>query len=395
MSVISPAPETASPKPETALRIGPIELSSPVVLAPMAGITNTAFRRLCREYGAGLYVTEMVTTRALVERNPKTMRIIHHEPYETPRSVQLYGVDPVTMGQAVRMLVEEDRADHIDLNFGCPVPKVTRKGGGSALPWKQDLFTSIVTTAVTEAARRDVPVTVKMRKGIDADHTTFLDAAETARNAGVAAVALHGRTAADLYSGTADWDAIARLKDHLGDTVPVLGNGDIFAAEDALDMMAKTGCDGVVIGRGCQGRPWLFGDLANALNGSDERHRPGLAEVARAVHKHGEYLVDHFEDEFLGVRDLRKHIAWYFKGYPVGGELRSQLAMVSSLEELAGLLDQLDKDAPYPGAAAEGSRGRTTRPKKPHLPEGWLDSRIFDPSGKSLLSEAELDISGG
>jgi len=361
----------------------------------MAGITNTAFRRLCREYGAGLYVTEMVTTRALVERNPKTMRIIHHEPYETPRSVQLYGVDPVTMGQAVRMLVEEDRADHIDLNFGCPVPKVTRKGGGSALPWKQDLFKSIVTTAVTEAARRDVPVTVKMRKGIDADHTTFLDAAETARNAGVAAVALHGRTAADLYSGTADWDAIARLKDHLGDTVPVLGNGDIFAAEDALDMMAKTGCDGVVIGRGCQGRPWLFGDLANALNGSDERHRPGLAEVARAVYKHGEYLVDHFEDEFLGVRDLRKHIAWYFKGYPVGGELRSQLAMVSSLEELAGLLDQLDKTAPYPGEAAEGSRGRTTRPKKPHLPEGWLDSRIFDPSGKSLLSEAELDISGG
>ena len=395
MSVISPAPETKSPKPEPALRIGPIELSSPVVLAPMAGITNTAFRRLCREYGAGLYVTEMVTTRALVERSPKTMRIIHHEPYETPRSVQLYGVDPVTMGQAVRMLVEEDRADHIDLNFGCPVPKVTRKGGGSALPWKQDLFTSIVTTAVTEAARRDVPVTVKMRKGIDADHTTFLDAAETARNAGVAAVALHGRTAADLYSGTADWDAIARLKDHLGDTVPVLGNGDIFAAEDALDMMAKTGCDGVVIGRGCQGRPWLFGDLANALGGSDERHRPGLAAVARAVYKHGEYLVDHFEDEFLGVRDLRKHIAWYFKGYPVGGELRSQLAMVSSLEELAGLLDQLDKNAPYPGEAAEGSRGRTTRPKKPHLPEGWLDSRIFDPSGKSLLSEAELDISGG
>ena len=395
MSVISPAPETASPTPETALRIGPIELSSPVVLAPMAGITNTAFRRLCREYGAGLYVTEMVTTRALVERSPKTMRIIHHEPYETPRSVQLYGVDPVTMGQAVRMLVEEDRADHIDLNFGCPVPKVTRKGGGSALPWKQDLFKSIVTTAVTEAARRDVPVTVKMRIGIDADHTTFLDAGETARNAGVAAVALHGRTAADLYSGTANWDAIARLKDHLGDTVPVLGNGDIFAAEDALDMMAKTGCDGVVIGRGCQGRPWLFGDLANALGGSDERHRPGLAAVARAVYKHGEYLVDHFEDEFLGVRDLRKHIAWYFKGYPVGGELRSQLAMVSSLEELAGLLDQLDKDAPYPGEAAEGSRGRTTRPKKPHLPEGWLDSRIFDPSGKSLLSEAELDISGG
>ncbi|WP_339392897.1 tRNA dihydrouridine synthase DusB [Brevibacterium metallidurans] len=376
------------------LRIGPIELSSPVVLAPMAGITNTAFRRLCREYGAGLYVTEMVTSRALVERSPKSMRIIHHEPYETPRSVQLYGVDPVTIGQAVRMLVDEDRADHIDLNFGCPVPKVTRKGGGSALPWKQDLFTSIVTTAVREADRGGIPLTVKMRKGIDADHHTYLDAGETARNAGVAAIALHGRTTADLYSGTADWDAIARLKDHLGDTVPVLGNGDIFSAEDALEMMARTGCDGVVIGRGCQGRPWLFGDLANALNGSAERHRPGLTEVARAVRLHGEYLVDYYGEEFYGVRDLRKHIAWYFKGYPVGGDLRSRLAMVSSLAELDGLLNELD-DAPYPGEAAEGSRGRTTRPKRPHLPEGWLDSRVFDLSGTALLAEAELDISGG
>lgn len=390
MSVIS---ESTSPAVKP-LRIGPIELSSPVVLAPMAGITNTAFRRLCREYGAGLYVTEMVTSRALVERSPKSMRIIHHEPYETPRSVQLYGVDPVTIGQAVRMLVDEDRADHIDLNFGCPVPKVTRKGGGSALPWKQDLFTSIVTTAVREADRGGIPLTVKMRKGIDADHHTYLDAGETARNAGVAAIALHGRTTADLYSGTADWDAIARLKDHLGDTVPVLGNGDIFSAEDALDMMARTGCDGVVIGRGCQGRPWLFGDLANALNGSAERHRPGLTEVARAVRLHGEYLVDYYGEEFYGVRDLRKHIAWYFKGYPVGGDLRSRLAMVSSLEELDGLLAELD-DAPYPGEAAEGSRGRTTRPKRPHLPEGWLDSRVFDASGTALLAEAELDISGG
>ncbi|GAA1540371.1 tRNA dihydrouridine synthase DusB [Brevibacterium picturae] len=395
VSVISPAPESVSPATVEPLRIGPIELPSPVVLAPMAGITNTAFRRLCREYGGGLYVTEMVTSRALVERSPKSMRIIRHEPFETPRSVQLYGVDPVTIGQAVRMLVEEDRADHIDLNFGCPVPKVTRKGGGSALPWKKDLFESIVTTAVAEADRGGIPLTVKMRKGIDKDHQTFLDAGEMARNAGVAAVALHGRSAADLYSGQADWDAIARLKDHLGDTVPVLGNGDIFAAEDALEMMRKTGCDGVVIGRGCQGRPWLFGDLENALSGSDERFRPGLAEVARAVYKHGEYLAEYYEDEFYGVRDLRKHIAWYFKGYPVGGDLRRQLAMVSSLEELAGLLAQLDHDAPYPGTDAEGSRGRTTRPKKPHLPEGWLDSRIFDVSGKSLLSEAELDISGG
>ncbi len=382
---------TAAP----ALRIGDIELDSPVVLAPMAGITNTAFRRLCREYGAGLYVTEMVTSRALVERSPKSMRIIHHEPYEVPRSVQLYGVDPVTIGQAVRMLVDEDRADHIDLNFGCPVPKVTRKGGGSALPWKLDLFTDIVTTAVREASRGDIPLTIKMRKGIDADHLTYLDAGRIAAEAGVAAMTLHGRTTADLYSGTADWEAIARLKDLIGDAVPVLGNGDIFAAEDAVDMMAQTGCDGVVIGRGCQGRPWLFGDLAAALNGGDERIRPNLGQVADVVYTHGVYLTEYYDDEFYGVRDLRKHIAWYFKGYPVGGQARRKLAMVSSLAELRGLLDELDRDAPYPGADAEGSRGRTTRPKRPHLPEGWLDSREMNPERSAELAEAELDVSGG
>ncbi len=382
---------TAAP----ALRIGDIELDSPVVLAPMAGITNTAFRRLCREYGAGLYVTEMVTSRALVERSPKSMRIIHHEPYEVPRSVQLYGVDPVTIGQAVRMLVDEDRADHIDLNFGCPVPKVTRKGGGSALPWKLDLFTDIVTTAVREASRGDIPLTIKMRKGIDADHLTYLDAGRIAAEAGVAAMTLHGRTTADLYSGTADWEAIARLKDLIGDAVPVLGNGDIFAAEDAVDMMAQTGCDGVVIGRGCQGRPWLFGDLAAALNGGDERIRPNLGQVADVVYTHGVYLTEYYDDEFYGVRDLRKHIAWYFKGYPVGGQARRKLAMVSSLAELRGLLDELDRDAPYPGADAEGSRGRTTRPKRPHLPVGWLDSREMNPERSAELAEAELDVSGG
>ena len=390
----APAP-TAKEAARPALRIGPIELSSPVVLAPMAGITNTAFRRLCREYGAGLYVTEMVTSRALVERSPKSMRIIHHEPYETPRSVQLYGVDPVTIGQAVRMLVEEDRADHIDLNFGCPVPKVTRKGGGSALPWKTDLFTAIVTTAVREASRGGIPLTIKMRKGIDADHLTYLEAGRIARDAGVAAITLHGRTTADLYSGQADWDAIARLKDHLGDTVPVLGNGDIFAAEDALEMMRTTGCDGVVIGRGCQGRPWLFGDLAHAFAGSAERIRPDLGAVADAVHTHGVYLAEYYGDEFYGVRDLRKHIAWYFKGYPVGGEARRALAMVSSLAELREHLDGLDRSAPYPGRDAEGSRGRTTRPKRPHLPEGWLDSRVMEESRRADLALAELDVSGG
>src|SRR5690606_19903479 len=234
--------------PARALSIGPIVLDAPVVLAPMAGITNTAFRRLCREYGAGLYVSEMITTRALVERNATTLRLIRHHESETPRSIQLYGVDPATTEAAVRILVEEDRADHIDLNFGCPVPKVTRKGGGAALPWKLGLFRDIVTRAARAAG--DVPLTVKMRKGIDSDHLTYLDAGRIAEDAGVAAVALHARTAAEFYSGTADWEAITNLKQAVT-SIPVLGNGDIWSGADAQRMMAETGCDGVVVGRGC------------------------------------------------------------------------------------------------------------------------------------------------
>ncbi|VXB09586.1 tRNA dihydrouridine synthase DusB [Citricoccus sp. K5] len=378
-----------------ALQLGPLIVETPVVLAPMAGITNNAFRRLCREYGGGLYVSEMVTARALVERRAESLRIIHHDPDETPRSVQLYSVDPVTTGQAVRMLVEEDRADHIDLNFGCPVPKVTKRGGGSALPWKSELFASIIGAAVREASKKDIPVTVKMRRGIDEDHLTYLDAGRTARSLGVAAVALHGRTMEQHYSGQADWDSIARLREALPD-IPVLGNGDIWSAEDAIAMVRQTGVDGVVVGRGCQGRPWLFGDLQNAFEGSDERFRPGLAKVADTFYRHAELLVDTFGgDEGKALRDVRKHVAWYFKGYQVGGELRARLAQVPDLATLRELLDELDPHAPYPGPDAEGPRGRAGSPKRPHLPEGWLDSRELNAEQKSLIQAAELDVSGG
>jgi len=387
---------TATLAPARALRIGPIELEAPVVLAPMAGITNTAFRRLCREYGAGLYVSEMITSRALVERNATTMRLITHHASETPRSIQLYGVDPATVEGAVRILVEEDRADHIDLNFGCPVPKVTRKGGGAALPWKLELFRDIVSRAATAAG--EIPLTIKMRKGIDSDHLTFLDAGRIAEDAGVAAVALHARTAAEFYSGNADWSAIAALKNAVT-SVPVLGNGDIWSAEDAVRMMDETGCDGVVVGRGCLGRPWLFGDLARALG------TPGSAPsapvdatlgfVAAAFRRHAELLVEFFEDEVRGCRDIRKHVAWYFKGYPVGGETRAALATVSSLDEIDRLLATLEKDAPYPGSAAEGQRGRAGTPKRPALPEGWLDSRGVGSDASSALADAEMDHSGG
>lgn len=376
------------------LRIGPITVDTPVVLAPMAGVTNAAFRRLCRESGAGLYVAEMVTSRALVERGEESMRIISFEPDEQPRSVQVYGVDPATVRAAVHLIASEDRADHVDLNFGCPVPKVTRRGGGAVLPWKRDLFRAIVQGAVEAAAPYGVPVTVKMRKGIDEDHLTYLEAGLVAQEVGVAAVSLHGRTAADYYSGTADWDAIARLKQTVTD-IPVLGNGDIWSAEDALAMVEHTGCDGVVVGRGCQGRPWLFADLVAAFAGRPERVRPGLGEVARVIRRHAELMVAHFGDESKALREMRKHMAWYFKGYVVGGELRARFGLVSTLAELDDLIAQLDLSQPYPGEPAEGQRGRAGAPKRPILPEGWLDSRELSEDFRRALHEAELSVSGG
>jgi nifR3 family TIM-barrel protein len=367
----------------------------------MAGITNTAFRRLCREYGGGLYVSEMVTSRALVERTEESMRLIGHHESEGTRSVQLYGVDPKTIAEAVTMLVAENRADHIDLNFGCPVPKVTRKGGGAALPYKQDLFSAIVNAAVKAAG--DIPVTVKMRKGIDADHLTFIDAGKAARDAGVAAVALHARTASEYYSGNADWSAIAELKNSLGD-VQVLGNGDIWSAGDAIRMMRETGCNGVVVGRGCLGRPWLFADLQAAFEeyaknpNSDaaiDPIQPNLGEVAQAFKKHAELLVEFFESEERACRDIRKHVAWYFKGYPVGGEFRAALAQVESLTQMDDILGTIDWTAPYPGELAEGPRGRLGGAKVCALPENWLQSRELVGDQRKVLLEAELSVSGG
>jgi len=386
-------PEASSAPAAPQLSIGPIPLSVPVVLAPMAGITNTAFRRLCREYGAGLYVSEMITSRALVERTPESLRLIRHHESETTRSIQLYSVDPVTAGEAARFLVGEGLADHIDMNFGCPVPKVTRKGGGAALPWKLAHFRSIVEQTVKAAG--DIPVTVKMRKGIDADHLTYLEAAKAAEGAGVSAIALHARTAADFYSGHADWSAIGTLKETIT-SVPVLGNGDIWSADDAVRMVAETGCDGIVVGRGCLGRPWLFGDLAAAFRGEQHKAMPSLGEVGDAFRRHAELLVDFFDgDELRGCRDIRKHVAWYFKGYPVGGELRARLASVESLQQLDDLLGELDRDEPYPGEAAEGQRGRAGTPKKPALPERWLDSRELSSVESADVAAAELHNSGG
>jgi nifR3 family TIM-barrel protein len=379
------------------LAIGPIRPAVPVVLAPMAGITNMAYRRLCREQGAGVFVSEMITSRALVERTPGSMLLIQSHPTESVRSIQLYGVDPVTVREAVKMLVAENYADHIDLNFGCPVPKVTRKGGGAALPWKRTLFRNIVEEAVKAAG--DIPLTVKMRKGIDADHLTFIEAGKSAEGAGASAIALHGRTASEFYSGHADWNAIGELKAAIS-SVPVLGNGDIWSAEDAVRMVEQTDCDGVVVGRGCLGRPWLFADLEAAFReraGEVTNHshvQPTLGEVAITLRRHLVLLTEFLGDEGHASRDIRKHMAWYFKGYPVG-ELRAQFAQVTSLAHLDDLIVQLDLDAPYPGQDAEGQRGRQGTPKKPTLPHRWLDSQELSAAEQCVVSEAEIDASGG
>jgi nifR3 family TIM-barrel protein len=369
------------------LRIGSFVSDTPVVLAPMAGITNAGFRRLCREQGAGIYDCEMITSRGIVEKNPLTFRMIAFDADEQPRSMQLYGVDPAAMGLAVRTIVERDLADHIDMNFGCPVPKVTRRGGGAALPYKRKLFERIVRAAVDNAG--SVPVTVKMRIGIDDERHTYLDAARRAADAGVAAVALHARTAAQRYSGTADWSAIARLRDAMPAELPVLGNGDIFSAADALAMVTQTGCDGVVVGRGCLGRPWLFGDLEAAFAGRPLPEPPNLGQVAATMRRHAVLLIEHMGDH-KGIRDMRKHIAWYLKGFPVGSDLRRRLGMVSSIDELDELLTQLDPDIAFP-PDADGPRGRQGSAGRVVLPEHWLD----DPDDATVPLGAELEHSGG
>jgi nifR3 family TIM-barrel protein len=366
----------------TDLRLGPLRVTTPVVLAPMAGITNAAYRRLCREQGAGLYVGEMTTSRGIVERDETTLRMLVFDELEDVRSVQLYGTDPVYVGKATEILCAEYGVAHVDLNFGCPVPKVTRKGGGGALPWKRRLLGEILEAAVRAATPYDVPVTMKTRMGIDAEHLTYLDAGRIAQESGCAAIALHARTVDQAYSGRADWTAITQLVAHVD--IPVLGNGDIWEAADALRMVRETGAAGVVVGRGCLGRPWLFRDLAAAFAGpqntvpeeqakrASRRELPSLGEVAAMMRRHAELLCHHMGEE-RGCKELRKHIAWYLKGFTAGGELRNSLALVSSLAALDDLLSRLDPDEPFPVAALGTPRGRQGSPRRVVLPHGWLD----------------------
>jgi nifR3 family TIM-barrel protein len=372
------------------LQLGQVTVDTPVVLAPMAGITNAAYRRLCAEQGAGLYVCEMITSRGLVEGDETTRRMLVFDEAEQVRSVQLYGTDPVYVGKAAEILCAEFGVAHIDLNFGCPVPKVTRKGGGGALPWKRGLLGEILTAAVAAATPYGVPVTMKTRKGLDADHLTFLDAGRIAQDAGVAAIALHGRTVEQAYSGQADWDAIAELVAHVD--IPVLGNGDIWEAQDALRMVEETGCAGVVVGRGCLGRPWLFRDLAAAFAGEDVATLPSLGEVRTMMRRHAELLSEHMGED-RGCKEFRKHVSWYLKGFRAGGALRHSLALVDSLAALDVLLAGLDPDEPFPVAELGTPRGRQGAPRKRvALPDGWLDDQ--DGSGSHLREDA-TEVTGG
>ena len=369
-----------------ALKIGPVAVDPPVVLAPMAGVTNTAFRTLCAQHGAGLYVSEMVSARALVEGNARTTRMLEFSDAEPIRSIQLYGTEPVSVAAATRRLVDEVGIAHLDLNMGCPVPKVTRLGGGAALPLRTRLFADLVSAAVRAAG--PVPVTVKMRMGADAGRLSYLSAGRVAADCGVAAVALHARTAEELYSGRAHWDAIGELKQAVTD-VPVLGNGDIWTAADAVAMMRQTAADGVVIGRGCLGRPWLFGDLAAALAGRPSAPAPDLGGVVDVMARHVRLLVEHFGDETVGVRDFRKHIGWYLTGYPAGGLARRSLTAARTVTQLVEGLATLDRSVRLPAAAQGLPRGPAHGPRRVTLPEGWLDGDDTD------LAVAELMVSGG
>ena len=370
-------------------RPGAVVVDPPVVLAPMAGVTNAAFRRLCYEQGAGLAVCEMLTAQGLVAGNDHSAEMLTFWDEEPHRSVQLYGSDPDALWVAVGIVIEGFGASHVDLNFGCPVPKVTRRGGGGALPWKLGLTRALIEAAVRSADRFGVPVTVKTRIGLDDEHETFLDVGRLAQDAGAAAICLHARTVAQAYSGDADWSAIARLVSAVD--IPVLGNGDIWEGADAARMMRETGCAGVEVGRGALGRPWLFADIAAALHASENSTTlPTLGEVCALLRRHARWLSD-LMGETHACKDIRKHTGWYLKGFPVGGGTRARLASVTSLRELDGLLASLDPAVPFPVDELGRPRGRQGSARgRVVLPHGWLDDR----DGLGLTID-DADAAGG
>jgi nifR3 family TIM-barrel protein len=350
------------------LQLGKLTIWPPVVLAPMAGVTNYPFRSLCRSQGAGLFVSEMITARGYLLGNRLTHKLAYFGPDERPRSLQIYSAEPRDVGEMVKRLVAEERVDHLDMNFGCPVRKVTRCGGGSAIPVRPKLLARIVRAAVENAG--SVPVTIKMRKGIDEGLLTFLEAGRVAEAEGVQAVGLHARTAAQLYSGAADWNAIGELVAAL--RVPVLGNGDIWESFDALRMARQTGCKGVIVGRGCLGRPWLFRELAQVFAGQEPSAPPNLGQILEVMLDHARRLVDFF-GETMGLRQMRKWAAWYTKGFRGSSAVRAELVRMQRLDELRSLVERLDLNEPFPVTALRAHRAKGSQTQRVTLPEGYMN----------------------
>ena len=377
------------------LCLGPLKLEVPMLLSPMAGVTNWPFRVLCQRFGEGegMYVAEMVTARALIAGNEKAFRLLSFSPEEKLHSLQIYGVNPKAVFLALKIVLDKVHVDHIGLNFGCPVPKITRRGGGSALPWKYDLFAKVVGAAKKACSNEPIAVTAKIRTGIDEDHKTYLEAGKIAQEEGADGVILHARSCAQYYGGHSNWEEIKRLKQEL--SIPVIGNGDVFSGQDAVEMMKETGCDGVAVGRGSQGRPWLFSDIFSAFKGKDQVSVPSLGQVVSCIKEHFSMMIEFMEgDEQRAAQAMRSHFGWYLRGYPIGGEARSAVMQSSSESELFSILDSFDPALEPDEDIVTSSRGRSGFQKKVHLPYGWLDSHVLsDKEEETLFGLDVLDAS--
>ena len=313
------------------LKIGSVTLPNNLILAPMAGVTDLPFRLLCKEQGAGLLCMEMVSAKAILYKNRNTESLLEINPRENPVSLQLFGSDPEIISTIAHQ-IEERPFDILDLNMGCPVPKIVNNGEGSALMKNPKLAGEIIRRTVRAI---DKPVTVKIRKGFDDEHINAVEMAKIAEDAGAAAVAVHGRTREQFYSGKADWDIIRQVKEAV--SIPVIGNGDLLTAEDVIAMEEQTGCDGFMIARGAQGNPWIFRQILHYFETGEHLAKPTLEEVTQMILRHARMMLE-FKGEYIGIREIRKHAAWYTAGYPNSARLRVAINNVESFEALEELL---------------------------------------------------------